>query len=527
MKRWRWLILLSLVIGGCGQNSGPGGGRLQIPWPATPARSQQQIVADIQTLCSSNTKSYGAASRELVCTGAAAVPMLAEALRQLNPDGPESQRIEQVIKDIGQPAVEPLIRAVANPYASGSPAMIRALAGIKDPRVVPALKSTLLYYEGYADEALSLAAAKGLQEQGAVDSSAWRSIKDSDRAIRLAAARLVRETKDPQAVPDLIAALHDPDEQVAGEAAQILGDLGCDRAVPALVERTLKDHLAYNNLDHLEKAKEALLKLRGRSGTEALIAARLQDPSPPTRRSGIWILQELKDPANLPALAAMIHDSDGDVRGAAITAISELKNPKALEPLLEALNDDYRENAYAAEDGLNDLGKEVVPALIQQLEHGKPKVRSYAASALGRIGDRRALPALRAALNSDNQRLRYRAFRGVVGMEGPKAIPLLCAAAKGEDLDLKLDAVKDLGRYHDQRGQAALAGALKDPSFQVRVEAVISLAEIGDPSSLPLFKPLLNDRHHLVREAAQAAPLHMGEKQPHIWQEIRQATYSP
>jgi HEAT repeat protein len=50
-----------------------------------------------------------------------------------------------------------------------------------------------------------------------------------------------------------------------------------------------------------------------------------------------------------------------------------------------------------------------------------------------------------------------------------------------------------------------LLDSLKDPHFIVRENAVDELEELGDPSLIPMLKPLLLDPHPDVRQAADTA----------------------
>ncbi len=123
----------------------------------------------------------------------------------------------------------------------------------------------------------------------------------------------------PSAVPYLIRALGDEDEDVRFVAAAALGTLGDARAVEPLIA-VLKDERASGRVT----AAFALAKLGNPRGIEFLMEA-LKDEDKDLRRTSAWALGELGDARAIEPLAELLGDEDLRVRKAARVAIDRLR----------------------------------------------------------------------------------------------------------------------------------------------------------------------------------------------------------
>jgi HEAT repeat protein len=153
-----------------------------------------------------------------------------------------------------------------------------------------------------------------------------------------------------EAVPALIQALGDADENVRAKAAVALGRIGpaAAEAVPALIQ-------ALGDADENVRAKGAVaLGGIGPAAAEAVPAliAALGDANENIRESAAWALGKIGPAAAeaVPALIAALGDTDKDVRAKAIAALRWI-GPAAVPALIQALSsadENVRANAVRA-----------------------------------------------------------------------------------------------------------------------------------------------------------------------------------
>ncbi|HET6866334.1 MAG TPA: HEAT repeat domain-containing protein [Solirubrobacteraceae bacterium] len=171
------------------------------------------------------------------------------------------------------------------------------------------------------------------------------ALGDSDRAVRVAAARSLGRLRAPEAGTALVAAAADG-RAPAGLVQWALLQIG----PPALPE--LRSLLVSPN----ERERAAALQLIGLLGGPSDAGeteARLRDSSSLVRAQAARALGRLGSDRNLPALMDALEDRIPDVRAAAAISLGYLRDPRALDALTEhAEGDDSfdvaRESARAA-----------------------------------------------------------------------------------------------------------------------------------------------------------------------------------
>jgi HEAT repeat protein len=136
--------------------------------------------------------------------------------------------------------------------------------------------------------------------------------------MRQAAARVLGQIGDRQAIPALIQALQDEDRDVRQAAAEALGQIGDPQAIPALIQ-ALQDE----DRDVRQAAAEALGQIGDPQAIPALIQA-LQDKEGWVRRAAAQALGEIGDRQAIPDLIQALQDEDSDVRQAAAWALLKL-----------------------------------------------------------------------------------------------------------------------------------------------------------------------------------------------------------
>jgi HEAT repeat protein len=223
----------------------------------------------------------------------------------------------------GASAADILLPQAAGEQADAAAAALRALGGVRDPRVAAALKAAL---RG-GDASQRLAAVTGLRacaSAEAVEALEWTAAADPEDSVGLAALEALGtiaardDGPEEAAVAALIATLAEPARRGAAAAA-----------LARLPERRIPD-----------------------------VAAGLGHASPAVRRTLIDVLARLRHPTASAAIRGALDDAEADVREAAITALDQL-GVRGLGPRLARM---------AREDGAR-------------------RVRRTAASALGRTAE--------------------------------------------------------------------------------------------------------------------------------------------
>ncbi|MCE5298337.1 MAG: HEAT repeat domain-containing protein [Methanoregulaceae archaeon] len=197
---------------------------------------------------------------------------------------------------------------------------------------------------------------------------------DQYSGIRWKAAEALGKIGAP-AVPPLIRALKNPDEDVRWKAAVTLGEIGDARAVGPLVD-LLGDE------DRFVRSRAAYAL--GLIGPDAVAGLRdaLVNGSVETRRGAVAALGMIPDPDAVKALIQDLDDPSDEVRQDVIDALSR-QGKRAFDPLVQALRAPGQRIAEGAALALAGSGRpEAVGALILALDTADPAMRPVLQSAV-------------------------------------------------------------------------------------------------------------------------------------------------
>jgi HEAT repeat protein len=265
-----------------------------------------------------------------------------------------------------------------------------------------------------------------------------RALKNQDPAVRARAAVILgRIHSEPSiSVPALVAALHDSDARVVGDAAAAFKDFGeaAAPAIPRLIELI--------ESGDLEIQRKAFWGLRSSKLTEKALPAllrQLKHAEPEIRREALHCIGKVGAPAGavLDDLIAALKDDDGTVRDSAAAAIGDLgpSAERAVPALIEALAD--RRNgdrlptfAIRALGAIGPAARPAIPAMIKTLDGGGDYRASDIESALSRMGPdarQEAIPHYIEQIRSDNRSAQMAASKslGKMGRDARSAIPAL------------------------------------------------------------------------------------------------------
>jgi HEAT repeat protein len=197
---------------------------------------------------------------------------------------------------------------------------------------------------------------------------------DQYSGIRWKAAEALGKIGTP-AVPHLIRALKNPDEDIRWKAAITLGEIGDASAVGPLLD-LLGDE------DRFVRSRAAYaLGLIGSPAVAGLREA-LVHGSVETRRGAAAALGTITDPGAVEALIQDLDDPSDEVRQDVIAALSRKGEP-AFDPLVRALHDPGQRRVEGAALALAGSGRpEAVGALIIALDTADPAIRPVLQSAV-------------------------------------------------------------------------------------------------------------------------------------------------
>jgi HEAT repeat protein len=331
--------------------------------------------------------------------------------------------------------------------------------------------------------------------------------QDAAPEVREAAARALGAGGAEAAVPLMILWLNGTNKQQAATAAEVLGDIGGDKATAALT-RSLGDPETGVRV----KAVTALGKigLRGDGNVVIALIPRLEDDKPEVKRETIDQLELLGDKRAVIPLVARFGDTTQEIRKRAVSAVGKLGDQAAVPALIRLLDDSNEEVRSAAASSLGMLAAvEAIDALTEQLNNGTDLFREKVAIALAQIAasptagkaGEDAMRILVANLATPSQRTRT---QNALRLAGRAAVPALVAHLSGRLAGDPTTAVTLLGEAADARATAALTAELE----RGRVATPLVLKALGathDPAALVPLLDALSNKDAAIRIAAMEA----------------------
>lgn len=338
-----------------------------------------------------------------------------------------------ILKNLGEPAVEPLIRALAW-RTTGATYVASALGDLGDVRAVEALIAAL---------------------------------KDGGWDLRQAAAEALGKLGDLRAVEPLRVAEEDEASQVRKAAGLALARRAFDQAVrprkPVATESIIRA-LEHPDRNVRQSAAAALATAKDTRAVVPLMAA-LKDKERGVRQRAARALGRLGDPRAEEPLIAALKDKYVIVRRVAVEALGKLPRGAGSQGRLEAIvgvltDKGVRDEAESALVRLKDSRS--VELLLPALEREEAGVRYSAAFVLGKVGDRRVVEPLIATLKDKDRRVRSKAALSLVERKYRRAVEPVMAALKNNRLGVSREAVRALAELQESGTVESLLVALRD-----------------------------------------------------------------
>ncbi|MGD2246487.1 MAG: HEAT repeat domain-containing protein, partial [Candidatus Aminicenantes bacterium] len=372
---------------------------------------------------------------------------------------------------VGEPAVEPLIKAIKDNIKFISARSCYALARIGTSRAVTAVMEALKNPQGqimvreYAADALGYVKSdESLQLLSDI------LINDGAAGVRRYAAKSLGKIGSERAVGTLLKALEDKNAWVRGTAAEALGKIHSPRAAASLVE-LLKSESDFVRV----RTRNALVEI-GKPAVESLLRS-LEDTNTQVRWMAVWVLGHIRSSVVVLPLIQAIGDPDWMVRDEAALALAKIKKEDAVEPLVRLLQDDRAYVRCEAAWILGKMGaKKAVDPLIQALEDKEGGW--MAATALGELKSEKALKPLITALKSKNLKLRRASAWALTKIRSEQAVNPLISVLSDEDDEVRMWAalaLENIGTPQKKINELILK--LGTEHWE---EAIVALAELGD-----------------------------------------------
>lgn len=437
-----------------------------------------------------------------------------------------------VLGQLGLPAVVPTLTAVLrdrNEDATVRNSAADALGAVRDAGAVSILVNELTRI----DEQATPRVAEALIRFGhAATGGLVALLGDKEHApARVWAARILADTRDPQALEPLMAAVRDRYDLLRAASADALGALGDARALAVLSQAALRDPAPLVRA----QAATAAARIGGQEASEVLLAA-LSDPDYATRLRALEAFENMRLVDTSP-LEQALGDTNQEVRKRAALALARLGYLDQLVEQLAAEERATRARAYAA---LLQLGRAgIIDGIVGRLNHHSMQVRAVIARACGELRAERAAPSLLAALEDPAWPVRAsvcealgllrpsgasralldmladpeesvreaaaHALTSYAGSELTASQPELRIAYENGSVPVRLAVIAIVSTFEDAEADQLLIDATRDPSEAVRLRGVSALASRPKEAAIAALINALTDPSVEVRTAAVPA----------------------
>jgi HEAT repeat protein len=364
--------------------------------------------------------------------------------------------------------------------------------------------ASLGFQAGPAGEALrSHAILIGATVQDVALSEARKALAHPDAKIRLAAVRMMRDSRSPDASAALVPLITDPvgDVQLAAIDAILSLHLAEPINVRTRVALVVEVRGGSRAQGAFEAGPLAVAPVAVPPDLAPRLVEALADEEPRVRTDAAYLLGTLTAPpldaAGVQALLdALVHREAG-VRVASARVLGRLQVKSAGEPLIYAMNDPFESVRFAAMRALGDLREaSAISALEDQIDFYRGGSNAEAAlDGLARIAHPTSLARFNVHARDGSAGMRRAALEGLARTSSPTFAGDIEALNPGQDRSVRLArafALQKLGRAY--LGSIVEGLAVRSTVVQARGY----LLEIG-PAGVPGLLPFLHDAQPTIR----------------------------
>lgn len=397
--------------------------------------------------------------------------------------------------DIGEPSVDPLIKALKdnNPQVRSLAAF--SLGRIREPRASKPLIKTL--EDSEPEVRMNSAEALGnLGDTEAVE-PLLRLLEDEDDRVIISSVVALGKLNVSESVDPFIELLDHDNNEVRSNAIFALGTIGDPKSAVPLIDLLGDEELG-------GPAADAVGNFGDKKAVEKLLGS-LDSRDPTVRINSIYALRGIRDPTSVLPLIAMLEDRDPEVRRVAASALGAFGQEEAAlseQPLIKALADSEEGVRIAAVHALGRIGgKEAVPPLINLLQPEDSALSEASADPDKSFGD---VGSVRLA----DWRVKRDIVQALVEIGDPEAVRPLILLVGDEHYMVRKSAAEGLGTLGDGRAVEPLLKALEtEREEEVRFAQIRALGELGGPEAVEGLRRISTDMEEYkhVRIAAEEA----------------------
>lgn len=206
-----------------------------------------------------------------------------------------------------------------------------------------------------------------------------------------------------------------------------------------------------------------------------------------------------------PAVEPLINatkNTNPDIRENSAYALGKIGDPKAVEPLIELLDDSYSEVQYAASIALANIGEPALEPLVEFIDNQNESypARLTAIRILGEMGEPAVQPLI--GMLGSTEGVDAAASLGNIG---EPAVASLINVLDDDDPKVRAYAARALGGTKNGRAVEPLINLLEDKDSNVRSNTAMALGEIGDEIAVEALTNSMNDEDERVQTIARSA----------------------
>ncbi|NVM35543.1 MAG: HEAT repeat domain-containing protein [Candidatus Lokiarchaeota archaeon] len=315
-----------------------------------------------------------------------------------------------------------------------------------------------------------------------------RMLKDKEESIRKEAAIAIGKIGSPtqEAISSLINALKDKNEVVRTEAAKALGRIG-QNAHAAI------PHLMESLKDVEWTVRTASAQSLSQIGKESKMAipsliSALEDKDWRVRYRVSNTLIEIGEEV-VPSLLEILNHKNSIVRKGAIDTLGDMgfSDPNIIDGLSNLLSDKVEAVRGKTAYALRSIGKEAVPVLLKGFEKSKKGMKNILISALGGIGTE-AKEALPNLIDFLKLPDQEIEYIPTFTNKLKRNIATFFKDPFSNKASIRVESARALGKVgiNSEEAVYALEKALNDPKKIVRREAALSIGKLGSSANIAI-----------------------------------------